>query len=438
MEQILCPIAEQAQQCPDRIALIGDSWSLTYQELHQAINALAKTLSDQGIQPNARIAFIAKPNRSTILLFFALFRLHAIACPLSPRTPPEQIPTHLEQLKTTHFFNPEEFSSDEGNEYSTVSLDSPATFLFTSGSTGFPKIVCNSFANHYYNAKGVLSALKLTDSSRWLLSLPLNHVSGISILFRCFLSAATVVLSENSLVDAIKTHAITHISLVPTQLQRLLPEKFPTLQCILLGGAPIAPSLLEQAFYLPIFTTYGMTEMASMITLSSEQFLPHRELKIAGDSEIWVKGKTLFLGYWNPKHEKIDKLQSEWFPTKDLGKFNKDEKLEIVGRKDRLFISGGENIHPEEIEKALCAIPGIQTAVVLPIKDLEFGHRPVAFVKDSTGMHNLISIKEALKPLLPGFKHPVQILPLPDTGGLKPNLSALKDLIISLETESKG
>ena len=74
-------------------------------------------------------------------------------------------------------------------------------------------------------------------------------------------------------------------------------------------------------------------------------------------------------------------------PTKDLGRINADGKLEIIGRKDWQFISGGENIQPEEIEAALLAIPGIRQATVLPITDPEFGERPIAFIDDDTGTH---------------------------------------------------
>src|SRR4029077_16530151 len=111
----------------------------------------------------------------------------------------------------------------------------------------------------------------------------------------------------------------------------------------------------------------------------------------------------------------------------DLGRINAQGHLEIIGRKDRQFISGGENIQPEEIEQALCALPGIRNAIVLPIPDAEFGERPVAFIDDETKSHTLDSIKEALRSQLPSFKHPVKLLPYPSDAGMKPNLSLLKD-----------
>jgi o-succinylbenzoate---CoA ligase len=239
-------------------------------------------------------------------------------------------------------------------------------------------------------------------------------------------------------------HQITHVSLVPTQLYRLIQEEemSSSLKCVLLGGAPLPPELIQKAHSknLPVHTTYGMTEMSSMITLSdgateghSGKVLPFRELKIETDGEIWVRGKTLFDGYWDPLAERIARIDNEWFPTKDIGRLTPEGNLEVLGRKDRLFISGGENIQPEEIERALCAVDGIRQATVLPVKDPEFGHRPVAFIDDETGSHTLESVRSALRATLPSFMHPIRILPYPESTGLKPSISALRHQLTDIK-----
>jgi O-succinylbenzoic acid--CoA ligase len=337
-------------------------------------------------------------------------------------------------------------------QHSTIYLNDLATFLFTSGSSGIPKIACHRFSNHYLNAISVVDRLQLEIGSRWLLSLPLFHVSGIGILFRCFLKGATIVLSDLPFSESIIQHKISHLSLVPTQLSRLLKESLETLEkmksslkCILLGGAPIPLATLMEGNdqQLPIYTTYGMTEMTSMITLSeknpighSGQLLSNRELKLE-KAEIWVKGETLFQGYWDPDTEKIIlPEQSGWFATKDLGQFNQDGNLEITGRKDRQFISGGENIQPEEIEQALCTIPGIRQACVLSINDAEFGERPIAFIDDETRTHTLETIRQALRDRLPSFKHPVHILPYPAEAGIKPTLAILQQHLSQFQKSS--
>ncbi len=438
-EQTLCPIFENAIQTPQAPALFTDERTWTYLEIDCAVNALCSYLKRAGVQKGDRVAFIAKMHTSTILLFFALFRLSAAACPLSFRIPKEQIESRLTDLSISHFFTPELLPlTDESTSFETIELKAPATLLLTSGSSGTPKAACHCFSHHHYSALGATHDLKLESSSRWLLSLPLFHVSGISILLRCFQNGAAVVLSSFPTPEAIAKYRISHLSQVPTQLYRFLKEPDLTfthsLQCLLLGGAPLSPDLIRQALEknIPIFTTYGMTEMSSMITLSEKhpstvgKVLPFRELKVEKDGEIWVKGKTLFEGYWDPVKKTVIKQESDWFPTKDLGRLTKNGELEILGRKDRQFISGGENIQPEEIEQALCTVPGILQASVLPVSDPEFGKRPIAFIHDETESHTLESIRQALHRTIPSFKHPIAILPYPEQMGLKPSLSALR------------
>lgn len=446
MGNVNCPLYENAQNIPQHTALITKSRTWTYAELELQLQAVCNFLENAGVKENQRIAFIAPSSVATILLFFALFRLKAIACPLSIRLPAGIIAEYVRLLKASHVLEPSLLSPDRvqaSSHYHSIDLDAPATFLFTSGTTGSPKVACHSFANHYYNALSTLSPLKLDASSRWLLSLPLFHVSGIAILFRCFLAGATVVLSELPLCETLISQNISHLSLVPTQLSRLLKESKEslikisnTMKCILLGGAPLPIDLLTEARnnQLPVYSTYGMTEMGSMITLSeinaighSGKLLPYRELKLE-QTEIWVGGTTLFKGYWDPANETIvDISEDGWFFTNDLGQLNTEGQLEVTGRADRQFISGGENIQPEEIEKALCTLPGIRQASVLPISDSEFGYRPIAFIEDETHAHTLESIREGLRDRLPNFKHPVRIFPYPSSTGIKPNLTLLKE-----------
>ncbi len=432
MEQIPCPLSEHARNAPGTPALITAERIWSYLEVDGAVGNLCHFLQRHGVGEQKRVAFVATTHPATLLLFFALFRLGAIACPLSTRVPPEQISHQLERLGAAHFFETEKLPlmAQGDSKGSTLVLGAPATFLFTSGSSGTPKIACHTLAHHYFSALGAAEGLQLTPASRWLLSLPLFHVSGIGILFRCFLAGAAVVLS-----DTMET-CLTHLSLVPTQLYRLLNqgEVYPSLKCLLLGGAPAPPDLLRRAAHLPIYTTYGLTEMSSLVTLSrcnphgdAGKVLPYREMKIEVDGEIHVRGETLFAGYLNAEEERDG---DAWFATKDLGRFTPEGNLEILGRKDRQFISGGENIQPEEIERALCALPGIERATVIPLSDPEFGERPIAFI-GGTQAYTLEAVRKALGSTLPAFKHPVDLLPYPPGMGIKPSLAALKNSIES-------
>ncbi|MES2344763.1 MAG: AMP-binding protein [Chlamydiota bacterium] len=315
-----------------------------------------------------------------------------------------------------------------------------ATLLFTSGSTAEPKIACHSMENYLFSARGTNEVLSLGSNDRWLLSLPLFHVGGLAILFRCMLASATIVLSELPLIDSVLFHQITHLSLVPTQLYRLLQE--PTykieqcarqLKSILLGGAPIAESLLKKAIDkgFNIHQTYGLTEMTAQITMDPYPGpLPFRELKIAQDGEILVKGHTLFQGYLNTP---LILDQEGWFATRDLGIWTSSNMLRILGRKDNLFISGGENIQPEEIESALLSLPNIIEAIVVPKMDLEFGMRPIAFIEQDTKENNFLPITEMLKKKLPSYKIPIKFFSFPETSSLKRNRKELFELAQKLD-----
>ena len=223
--------------------------------------------------------------------------------------------------------------------------------------------------------------------------------------------------------ETILKNKITHLSLVPTQLQRLLQtslgkEYLQTLKLILLGGSAIPENLLKQSseLGLNVKTTYGSTEMASQVATGKKgncRILPFREVRISTDSasanEIEVRGNTRFLGYLEKDGLRKPFDENGWFKTGDLGTWEsgipeqfeansavlrnkaakKNDCLKILGRKDSMFISGGENIHPEEIERVLFQSGMIEQALVVSVKDTEFGERPVAFLKYSESNSDL-------------------------------------------------
>ncbi|MBX3719273.1 MAG: o-succinylbenzoate--CoA ligase [Parachlamydiales bacterium] len=430
----LCPIHQHARETPDKIAIESSDCTLTYRQLDAAISNHCSKLKTLSIQPGTHIAFVAKTSAASVLLLFALFRLKAIACPLSFRTPPEQLPSLVQQCSASHLLNAEDLPIETTSFLCappTYALEQLAAMLMTSGSSGKPKAACHTIGAHFANAEGAIASLRCTSESRWLLSLPLFHVGGMAILFRIFLAGGTIVLTDKLLFSALEQQRITHASFVPTQLFRFLQEPQEMIgkiaesaTCLLIGGAPLSPSLAQKAFAhrLPLFTAYGMTEMSSMITLAEPheidkrlhmgKQLPFRSLRIDENGEILVRGQTLFSGYWDPVQQKpILPTLNGWLPTKDLGSLDDQGQLTLHGRKDRMFISGGENIQPEEVEAALCQIPGILAAHVIPTDDLEFGKRPIAYLLEDVPEHTLESVRAALKGTLPSFKHPVKIFP---------------------------
>lgn len=428
MVKMSCPIALQAKKNPTALAIETSLHILSYQALDRILSQTVNHLLALGVSKGSRIAFVAPTAYKTVLLLLTLLRMGAIACPINPRFPEKQLNELLQELNPSHFIKLDElfFHASACSLDPTIDTEQLFTFLATSGSSGKSKIACHTFENYLTSALATHSSLELSNSSRWLLSLPLYHVSGLSILIRCITIGACVVLTDSKAIwEEVIPHQITHLSCVPTQLFRLKDQKCSLsllsqqLKCVLVGGAPTNISLYDAIKELPLFFTYGMTETTSIITLATKQQLQALlsmgtpisccEIQIGSNHEILVKGKNLFQGYWDGT--RINPASS-WFATKDLGKICSHNHLHIIGRKDRLFISGGENIQPEEVEQALCSIQGITSATVLPKPDKEFGHRPIAFIED-TEQRDFIQISLELRKRLPSFKCPVTLWPYP-------------------------
>jgi O-succinylbenzoic acid--CoA ligase len=168
---------------------------------------------------------------------------------------------------------------------------------------------------------------------------------------------------------------ITLVSLVPTMLARLLDAGLrdpPSLRWALLGGGPIAPSLLERAAAagVPVAATYGMTEACSQIATRGWP-LPGVELKIAEDGEVLVRGANVA-----PAALATD----GWLHTGDVGSLDERGRLRIIGRKADTIVTGGENVAPTEVESALLEHPAVADAGVFARADEEWGEAIVATV----------------------------------------------------------
>ena len=453
---------------PDAPAILGPAGTTTYAELDGRISAAARRLVEEGCDPGGRVALRLEKDERYVALLLAVLRAGCVACPVSTRAPPEGTAPLLRLAGCSALISdhalppsvadllpvlpPERFLIGFSAETlpagpATVRPDRPATVVFTSGSTGAPKAALHTFGNHYYSALGSGANIPLGPGDRWLHSLPLYHVGGLSIVFRCLLAGAAMVFPEPgaSLGEAIARSGATHVSLVATQLRRLLSEDAPldTLRAILLGGGPVPETLVDEALdrRLPIHTSYGLTEMSSQTTTTppgatrealhtSGLVLPHREVTVAPDGEILVRGETLFAGYLGDDGLQRPLDEAGWFHTKDLGELDDAGRLRVTGRRDNQFVSGGENVQPEEIEAALYRIEGVEQAVVVPIPDTEFGERPVAFVR-SRGARPARGLAETLEPILPRFKIPIAFHEWPEPNGpegMKVNRAAFRKL----------
>lgn len=457
-------------------ALIEAKREISFSQLETEVNLWAGKLTEAKIEQNDRVGIWMTNSFEQIILFLALLRIKAVACPMSVRQPSLVIRNLAEQtgLSTVVSDRPIELTAGCNNiilkelihrsetektapaEFQPVEIDRLVTILFTSGSMSTPKAVCHTLGNHYYNALGANENIPFGPGDRWLLSLPSYHVAGLGVLFRALVGGGAIVIPDSklSLASQIEKFSITHLSVVNTQLSELLKsdnrsELRQTLKAVIVGGSPQEQSLLASArtIGLPIATTYGLTEMASQVTCSkpsvivdsshtSGRLLNHRKLKISDKGEILVKGDCLMKGYLKPgtpPDKANDSCDSEgWFHTSDRGEMSETGDLIGLGRLDNMFISGGENIYPEQIEAALLEIEAVEQVLVLPVADRKFGQRPVAFVKFSLKPSlTLDELADLLSKSLPPFMIPTRFFAWPrslESSGLKPSRSRLKKL----------
>jgi O-succinylbenzoic acid--CoA ligase len=309
---------------------------------------------------------------------------------------------------------------------------------------GKHKAIAHGLSAHLVSARGASWNLPLKPGDVWLWSLPLFHVSGLGILFRCTLAGATLAIPEHGvpLSQQFSAQRPTHVSFVPTQLRNLLDESErapPYLRAALLGGAPAPAELIERAIRAdwPLLTTYGLTEMASQVTTTSlpikagdlstaGRVLPGREIRIGADEQIYVRGMTLMSGYQHGRANVLPCDADGWFATGDRGGWDDAGRLLVRGRIDNLFISGGENIYPEEIESELLKLPGVRQVVVVPLEDATYGQRPAAFV--DCDQWQVDAWRQGLLQRLPRFKLPDHFFPWPPQSAIKPNRQLLQKL----------
>ncbi|HCE51181.1 MAG TPA: o-succinylbenzoate--CoA ligase, partial [Shewanella baltica] len=408
----LSPVHQAALAFPQQTASKLAGQDIRYSELSQRVIALGQQLRAAGIAEGEPLACIAVNNLEMICLYWACIDIGAIFFPISPRFPLAQIQGLIDEHQIRYVWRAEisdlqncsqlalDFNGLSNELAQPIDVTRPANVILTSGSSGFPKAAVHCLANHIANAEGARSLIALEQGDAWLLSLPLFHIGGLAILNRCALVGATVVMPDHalSLSQQIDQDKLTHLSLVPAQLSKLLADtssKLKSIKALLLGGGAVSIDLLAQLKQRNIasYTSYGMTEMGSQITTgpalsdgSSGKLLPKRELKTE-DDVIWVRGECLFMGYLTDKGIEKPLDADGWFYTKDRGEWDENGNLHILGRVDNMFICGGENIQPEEIEAALKQHPQIDDAIVFAIPDAQFGNLPAAILRGSLTHH---------------------------------------------------
>ena len=270
--------------------------------------------------------------------------------------------------------------------------------------------------------------------------LPLFHVSGLMQIVRAFVSGGVVAFPCFEALREGRFPKLAEgafcVSLVSTQLRRLMAAEkarrgLARCRAIFLGGGPVPESLLGEAreFSLPVCLSYGMTETAAMVSvLPSDAFrkgetsagfcLPHLRVEILAEDgscrpvgvpgRIGVSGASLFEGY----HGQARPNLLEGYRTDDEGYFDQGGRLHVLGRSDRMIVSGGEKIDPLEIEAAILKTGAVEQVLALGWPDDEWGERLVVFYVEDCGRSDAAAWKEDIKRDLANYKVPKTMIPV--------------------------
>lgn len=346
----------------------------------------------------------------------------AAVLPLPWDTPPAAIDRTVRTLRPTQLVagdDPGEAAIDtpSGADHGDLPQDA-ALVIATSGSTGPPKGVVLTHAALAASTSASIDRLGATSGDRFTLALPVHHIAGIQILLRSWACGtdAEVLDPTDSLAEAITGATGDHLSLVPTQLQRLLDAQVDLRRwrTILLGGARAPSGLLDRAAATGahVVTSYGMTETGGGCVYDGH---PLRNVEVArrDDGRIKLRGPMLYAGYLGDPDGTAATFDDEgWFVTGDVGTLTDDGRLEVTGRSDDMIITGGENVPAGVVADTLRGDPRILDAVVVGLPDDDWGQVVVAVIipTDLDAPPALNELRERVRGQLPAAFAPRRLI----------------------------
>lgn len=437
---------------PDRPVLhLDDEGWLTAGVLETRTRLRAGGLAAHGLASGHRILLRGDVTTELLVTHLAALRLGAVVVPVNPAYREREI-GHLVTVARPGLAvmaDPDAADAVDqagGVNVRTVALDcvgdvepigpidqaapgDPALMVFTSGTTGAPKGVPLTHANLLAGAEAVGLAWRWSPSDRLVLALPLFHLHGLAVgLYGTLTAGASAVLhpafDAGAVLDAVVDHDATLFFGVPTMYRRLLDSgragELGRLRLCVSGSAPLAPEVhaaVEAVSGQIVLERYGMSETVMLVSNPYEGErrsgtvgfpLPGVELRLApGSDEILVRGPNVFAGYWERPDATAEAFDADgWFATGDIGRFDDDGYLRIVGRSKDLIITGGYNVYPREVEDVLRSIVGVVDVAVAGAPDADWGEVVVAYVEGDADPADLAAV--AANELAP-YKRPRRI-----------------------------
>ena len=413
-------LLKQAATQPNQIAIDDGNERLSFAELKKQVEVLVGKIDH--LNPGSRVGILATNTLMSYKLSLAIMCSGRTIVWLNWRLAGEELERQIKdsglQLclvenslwrsgMTDPFKSYSAFlitSADPGELIPVFKSNWVASIMYTSGTTGRPKGVLQTFGNHFYSAVSSALNLGLSSADKWLCVAPIFHISGFSIIMRGLIYGMTVRLVEKFRAEELErilaNETVTIMSVVPFMLKKLIQQQNKTnthynsaFRCMLLGGGTIDRETLEACLQrsIPVVQCYGMTETCSQIVAlrsadallklgSVGQPLFSTQLKLSKDGEILLKTPALTPGYLNLPDKLPSKMIDGWYRTGDIGHLDKEGYLYIDGRADEMLISGGENIFPQEVEQVYQRYPQINEVAVVGQNDSVWGQVPVAFV----------------------------------------------------------
>ncbi|GAA0470345.1 fatty-acyl-CoA synthase [Paractinoplanes deccanensis] len=467
--------ARRAAISPDRVALVfgDDSW--TYAELRDRVTRLAHRLRAEGVGRGDRVAYLGPNHPALVETLFATHLLGGVFVPLNFRlTAPEvryqlghsgarvlirdpecaeaKAPTTIPVTALT------ETSAETGPPIEVeVGLDDPAFLLYTSGTTGRPKGAILTHGNVVWNTYNLLVGVDVAGDEVTLIGAPLFHVAALNqcLLPTVLKGGRSVIMPSwnvDQALDLIERHRVTWMFGVAAMFAALARSPrwastdLSSLRCVMSGGAAVPPALIRayQERGLTFCQGYGMTETAPGATfLEARESLSHvgsagvpvfftdvrcvrpdlTDAAPGEPGEVLVRGPNVTPGYWEDPAATADAFADGWLRTGDIAAVGEDGHFRILDRLKDMYISGGENVYPAEVEAALFTHPGVAEVAVIGVPDEKWGEAGRAFIVPAAGHRPTAGeLREHLAGRLAKYKIPAHFTivdDLPKTGSNK-------------------
>ena len=455
-------LEKNAVDFKEKIAVIDQSSKrqLTYSELNDEVNAWAHVLSKLGIKPGEAIAFHAGANcLYHLILMLACSKIKAMFVPLNFRLSIPELENVIETLSPKFYLgvgekilktnstyldvNTIELSKNSAKDFefyeTSAGLSDTILMLFTSGSTGVPKGVMFHGEMLLSNQVETINGWGLKSSDITLVETPFFHTGGYNVLLLPLLYlGGTVILAEcfnaDNVFNCIEKEKVSVYFGVPTMFQMLLEKprffecNFSSIRFFISGGAACSIPMIEeyQKKGLMFKQGFGLTEVGPNCFLLDEKFavlkagsiglaMPHSKVRVVNiegkdvgpnePGELLLAGPHVCHGYYKNPEAFKETFKEGYFCTGDLVKRDDDGFFYVVGRIKDMYISGGENVYPGEVEKQITSIEHIAEAVVVAVTSLKWGEVGFAFLKTEQSV-TVEELREFLNPLLSRYKHP--------------------------------